>query len=119
MIYDHDYDVWTVWLGQEYYCIQVNDQMDMMFGDHYLNVRITCDLQGNWTVLIEELTTLILRKYEVYKVRYTLFSFEEEAPIKKKLLLRLYKERSSSFYPHGSPIETGNKMGIFKLISML
>lgn len=80
MIYEHDYDVWTVWIGQESYCVEVNDQMDMMIGDQYLGVRITCDLQGEWNVVIEELTTLNLRKNEVYKVKYTLFSFEE-API--------------------------------------
>ncbi len=81
MVYEHDYDVWAVWIGQESYCVEVNDRLDMMIGDHYLDVRITRDLQGDWNVIIEELTTLTLRNHEIYKVKYTLFSFEEEAPI--------------------------------------
>lgn len=55
--------------------------MEMMLGDQYLGIRVTRDYRDEWNILIEELTTITLRKYEVYKVKLTLFSFGKEALI--------------------------------------
>lgn len=79
LIYDHEYDVWVIWIGHNPHCVEENDQMEMMLGNQYLGIRITRDYRGEWNILIEELTTVTLRIYEVYKVRLTLFSFGKEA----------------------------------------
>jgi hypothetical protein len=67
LIFDHKYDVWKVWIGQNAYGVEQGQTIELRIKNQYYQAYVEKDF--DWFVTLDREVSFSLRPYEIYKVK--------------------------------------------------